>query len=236
MVKQALHTYWNAMHPRNLKYMKDRSAVILFFLWFIVPNLTELEQGGVNAWYPPSLLLPIVLIKMSNLVSKISVPKAMFLVPMNKSDRKNYIKSLLCIKIGVPIVFGVGIDFLWRVRYASSMINLMFMAIIYLSYGISEYICLQYTYPTGDMIKHGVRTKDGIITYSSPNLINKGAVYLILLGLTSDALIEKPILFAENAIESVVGISLILMVFLDVMILIRQFSSVLEENCEYICK
>ena len=232
MFKQAFYTYRQLLHPGNLKYIKDRSSILLFVLWFIVPNLTELEQGHISAWYTPSLLLPIALIKMSNLVSKISVPKAIFLVPMSKSDRKHYIKCLLCIKIGVPILFGIGIDFLWRIHMGSPLINLFFTALMYLSYGISEYICLQYTYPTGEMIKHGVRTKEGIISYSSINLINKGIIYLLLLGVPKGVLIGKSIVFME---DTFVRNSLILMIFLDIMILIRQLVSVLEENCTYKC-
>ena len=131
MFKQAFYTYRQLLHPGNLKYIKDRSSILLFVLWFIVPNLTELEQGHISAWYTTSLLLPIALIKMSNLVSKISVPKAIFLVPMSKSDRKHYIKCLLCIKIGVPILFGIGIDFLWRIHMGSPLINLFFTALMY---------------------------------------------------------------------------------------------------------
>ena len=66
------------------------------------------SQNGIGEDYLFFLLdtlikcFPLLLMGWSNLLGRISMPKAMFFVPMQKEERKAYINYILLIKIGIP--------------------------------------------------------------------------------------------------------------------------------------
>lgn len=235
MFKQALYTYMKLLHPRHIRKVEEPIWRTFLILWIFGPNWEDIQTQGISAWYTISVLLPMGICIYTNLSSKVNKPKAMFLVPMSKKDRKYYIKSLLCIKIGVPALVGVFIELLWGLKYKRSWVDLLLTAVIYVSFGISECICLQVTIPPGDKIGHGVRTANGKITYSFLNLANLAVIYVLLLGVTPAPVDdwEDPMILFGEAVDPVIGILTGIMLFLDMLILLRQFTSVLEENCGF---
>ena len=120
MFKQALNTYWTSLHPRNLKYIIEKRWYTFILVLVLLPDLKEIQTYGAGAFYPATIFLPIVIMKMSNLVEKINIPKALFLSPMQEAERKTYVKCLIGIKVAASMLLGVVIQFMWSMFYPVS--------------------------------------------------------------------------------------------------------------------
>lgn len=235
MLKQAFYSYWKQLrHPKLYKGIRNYTIIILFLLWFVFPYSIKINIREELAGYRMSLCIPILMVILLKQFSQSQMSKVMFLVPMNQADRERYVKALFGIQITVPVLLGVGIDFLWRLRYGDSMINLGFTILLYFSYAISEYLCISYTYPTGDTILHGIRTRSGTVSYAIPNIINTFAVYLVLFGATLDPYRENPLFLGETVEDYAMFLNIlwIVMIVLDIYILVRYFGMILKEYCD----
>ena len=166
MFKQALYTYWMSLHPRNLKYILEKRWPILVLLLGVFPNYIEIREHGVGAFYSLTVVLPVILMKLSNLAGKLNIPKALYLAPMQVKQRRQYIKYLIVIKIGVSMLLGLVIQLVWYVICSISVADILVCISIYLGYGIAEYFCVEGTLYDGNKIEHGIREKDGRISWS----------------------------------------------------------------------
>ena len=231
MFKQALYTYWTSLHPRNLKYIVDKRWHTFILVFVLLPSFSEIKEHGVGAFYPFTIFLPVVLMKMSNLVRKINIPKVLFLAPMQEKERKKYIKSLIGIKIGASMLLGLIIQLMWSIAYPISIVDILVCMFTYFSYGIAEYFCVEGTLDDGIKIEHGIRGADGKVTASSCNLLGIGAVVLMCMGFMPLSITEEHALIMLEAPEQ--SILLALMLFFDIIIVIRQYRDMLNTVCNY---
>lgn len=229
MFKQALYTYWTSLHPRNIKYIIHKRWVTFVLFFVFLPNVTEIKQNGAGAFYPFTVFFPIVLMKMSNLAQKISIPKALFLAPMQQEERENYIKYLIGIKIGVSMLLGLFIQLVWKRFYPISWIDVLICMFVYLSYGIAEYFCVEGALDDGSRIEHGVRGEDGKITVSSSNWMAIACAILMYIVLPLNLTEEIPIFMQAPAQIPL----LLLLFFYDIVIIIRQYRDMLNTICKY---
>lgn len=231
MFKQALYTYWTSLHPRNLKYIIEKRWYTFILVLALLPDLTEIQTYGAGAFYPATIFLPVVIMKMSNLVQKINIPKALFLSPMQEAERKTYVKCLIGIKVGASIILGVVIQLVWSIIYPISAEMILICLFINFSYGIADYFCVEGKLDDGIKIEHGVRGADGKITASSSNLLVIAGVILIYMGFTP---IEIPKELGQRIWgEPDVATILALILFFDIIIIARQYISMLNTVCKY---
>lgn len=231
MFKQALYTYWTSLHPRNLKYIVDKRWHTFILVFVLLPSFAEVKEYGAGAFYPFTIFLPVALMKMSNLVRKINIPKTLFLSPMQEKERKNYIKCLIGIKIGASMLLGLIIQLVWRLFYPISVVEILICMFTYLSYGIAEYFCVEGTLDDGNKIEHGVRGTDGKITASSCNLLVIVGVAIVCMGF-------MPLNITQEAVQVVLEspertILLVPMLFFDIIIVIRQYRDMLNTVCNF---
>lgn len=231
MFKQALYTYWTSLHPRNLKYIIEKRWYTFILVLVLLPDLTEIQTYGAGAFYPATIFLPVAIMKMSNLVQKINIPKALFLSPMQEAERKTYVKCLIGIKVGASMILGVVIQLVWSIIYPISAEMILICLFINFSYGIADYFCVEGKLDDGIKIEHGVRGADGKITVSSSNLLVIAGVILIYMGFTP---IEIPKELGQRIWgEPDVTIILALILFYDIIIIARQYISMLNTVCKY---
>ena len=231
MFKQALYTYWTSLHPRNLKYIIEKRWYTFILVLVLLPDLKEIQTYGAGAFYPATIFLPIVIMKMSNLVQKINIPKALFLSPMQEAERKTYVKCLIGIKVAASMLLGVVIQFMWSMFYPLSIEVMLICLFINFSYGIADYFCVEGTLDDGSKIEHGVRGADGKITVSSCNRLAIAGVILMYMGFTP---IEIPKELGQTIWgEPGVTIILALILILDIIIVIRQYRDMINTVCNF---
>lgn len=233
MFKQALNTYWKSLHPRNLKYIKDKGWTAWVFIFVLLPGLDEIRESGIEAFYSFTKFLPIILMKMSNLQYKLNVPKALFLVPMKNKDRENYIKNLLGIKIGASVLLGLLLELAWSIIYGISTVDIAATLFTYISFGIADYLCVEGVFVDGFKVVHGVRTIEGNVTYSSCNLLNIVVVWFTLMVWTPMSLILDKSRLWEGVITPEMGVTLLVMFILDIIVIIRQYRDMMASICNY---
>lgn len=231
MFKQALYTYWKSLHPRNLKYIVEKRWITFVLVFVLLPDFSEIKQYGIGAFYPFTIFLPVALMKMSNLVRKINIPKVLFLAPMQEKERKLYIKYLIAIKIGVSMMVGICIQLVWRMFYSFSATDILICMFAYLSYGIADYFCVEGTLVDGTRIEHGVRQMDGTITFSSCNLLVAMGVIITCMGFMPLSISSEPVPIIFEVPTQIVSIGLMLIG--DIIIIIRQSRDMINTVCYF---
>lgn len=138
MMKQVFRSYIATLHPRKRENLKEnpKSLVHVFislciFIWF-------LEE--VSFWFIVLKVLPLFMIKWSNLEIGSYMGKAMLLCPMKQENRKEYINCMIGFKIGCPLALGILIETIWSIVYSFDIRQFLLLMIIYISYGIAETI------------------------------------------------------------------------------------------------
>lgn len=234
MFKQALYTYWNSLHPRNLKYIIEKRWMTFIFLFVLLPSFGEIKEYGVGAFYPFTIFLPIVLMKMSNLANKLYIPKALFLSPMQQKEREAYTIWLIVIKIGASMLLGLLIQMAWNIGFSISVTDVLVYEFVYLSYGIAEYFCVEGTFDDGNKVEHGMRTKEGDVTYSTCNIINIAGVWLICMGLVPLVVEEQTIVSMWGSeVDPFVVFAIVIMFVSNIYIVIRQTRDMLDTVCKF---
>lgn len=233
MFKQALYTYWTSLHPRNLKYIIDKRWATFILVFVMLPSFAEIKEYGAGAFYPFTVFLPVALMKMSNLVRKLNIPKALFLAPMQEKERKKYIKCLIGIKIGASMLFGLIIHLLWCIIYPISTVDTLICMFAYFSYGIAEYFCVEGTLDDGIKIEHGIRREDGKVTASSCNLLVIAGVALLCMGFLPLSIAEEPVQAGITWLPPEQVILLVMMFFNNFIIVVRQYRDMLNTVCKF---
>lgn len=233
MFKQALYTYWTSLHPRNLKYIVDKRWATFILVFVMLPSVSEIKEYGAGAFYPFTVFLPVALMKMSNLVRKLDIPKALFLAPMQEKECKKYIKCLIGIKIEASMLFGLIIQLLWRIIYPISIVDTLICLFAYLSYGIAEYFCIEGTLDDGVKIEHGIRREDGKVTASSCNLLTIAGVALLCMGFLPLSITEESVQAGVTMLQPAEVILLVMMLFNNFIIIVRQYRDMLNTVCKF---
>lgn len=233
MFKQALYTYWTSLHPRNLKYIVDKRWATFILVFVMLPSFSEIKEYGAGAFYPFTVFLPVALMKMSNLVRKLDIPKALFLAPLQENECKKYIKCLIGIKIGSSMILGLIIQLLWRTIYPISIVDTLICMFAYFSYGIAEYFCVEGTLDDGIKIEHGIRREDGKVTASSCNLLTIAGVTLLCMGFLPLSVVEESVQAGITMLQPAEVILLVMMLFNNFIIIVRQYHDMLNTVCKF---
>ena len=233
MLKQAFYSYLSAIHPRNIKKLKEEGNWFwyIYFL-FIYPMLMNTINGDDFAqyiWFTAIKMLPILLMSWSNLPSKFLMPKAMFMCPMKQEDRKKYINSVLFLKIGIPILFGVSIELVWSIFYGFKIWQILTIAFVHFSIGIASYLCFEGKGKYDKSINFARRDKSGNIRWAWVNILSLILAVLLLIGLEMADMTS----FMTKGSAIVIGIVVIMLFFCDVWIITHQYEETIEQAGDY---
>lgn len=232
MLKQAFHSYLSSLHPRNIKKEKNRATpfLIVYFLFFY-PSLMSASNPNFAKymWFTMIKMLPLFIMWWSNISSKFLMPKAMFLCPMKQEDRKEYINDVLLLKIGFPILVGLGIELVWSIFYGFSLWQILAILLIHFSLGISTYICFEAMGKGDRRISYARKDKKGQIRWAWMNLADLLLALLLLMGFELSDM--KPEMDLGDGMLVVCWLGVLLI--LDVLIVVRQYSQTIENACDY---
>lgn len=240
MMKQAWRSYLASIHPRNIKKLKERAPGWWVYALIIGLNLipASLLEGSPQNWTASYifLLLPMFFMTWSDLNSKYLMSKPLFLCPMKKEEREEYIRCVLICKISGALVAGVLVWIVWCMDYGVQIWRLGMMLFIYASAGIASYI--SYEYPTveiGQKIPWVTYDKDGKKIYPHLGSILICAVF-IEMGAFGFLDFAPDVLKAEKIFPFfVAGVSIVFvaMVILDIAIIKGQFPYITENIGDY---
>lgn len=158
MFKQAWSTYWKSYNPKKLKIDNSKIQPIDFFWGVYI--LIAVQNSEVK-FYMIAKLIPLALMLWNNVVGKLYMPKAIYLSPMGEKGRKEYINSLLLIKIGVPTIANIILHIIYAIFYEFNLFALLASAFAQLSLGIGMYVCCEMRSKYDRYIRYAVPGKDG---------------------------------------------------------------------------
>lgn len=159
MWKQAWKSYLASLHIRNWKSAR-RKFDIMDFIWLAwIWNPGREVEAQV---FFLMKMVPFIMIVWSNMVSKLSMPKVMFLTPMRAEERKEYIQKLLVFKIGIPVMVGVVLHLIYGICYELHVLGIIASALAQISFGIGIYVCSELRGRADRYIRYAVRDKDGV--------------------------------------------------------------------------
>lgn len=174
MFKQVWRSYLASLHPRNYKYIKNPGIELLWFCFMINPlinspsieNIADRVEVGLF-WI--TVLLPYYIMWWSDLGHKLSMPKMMYVLPMKQEGRKEYLNTLMVIKIGFPTLVHVILQIIRAIIYKIDVVQFLNVDVIeiilstfaVISFGIGRYVCSQLRSKFDRYIKYAVRGKDG---------------------------------------------------------------------------
>ena len=240
MMKQAFRSYIASIHPRNIKNLKEKApgwwVYVLIIGLYVVPAI--LLEGSPQNWTASYilLLLPMLFMTWSDLNSKYLMSKRLFLCPMKKEEREEYIRCVLICKISGALVVGVLVWVIWCMDYGVQIWRLGMMLFIYASAGIATYISYEYRIvEIGQKTPWVIYEKDGKKIYPHLGTILICAVFLEM-GAFAYLDFTPEILRAEKVFPffaAGVGIVFIAMVILDIVIIKGQFPYVTENIGDY---
>lgn len=166
MMKQAWRSYLASLHPRNYKKIKNLGFGFIWIWSFgntFARNIAE--DNGADALFKATfwlmLLLPYFLMWWSNLGGRLPMPKQMYLLPMKQPERGKYIHTLLCIKIGFPVLVGLVLQILRGLIYGMEPLRILLCTAAFISFGIGMYVCSSLRSKFDRYIRYAVRGEDG---------------------------------------------------------------------------
>lgn len=166
MFKQAWRSYLESLHPRNYKYAKNLGFEIIWWYSFVLgPMLANADKSmaekGFQFLFLLTVILPYFIMYWSDLAHKLSMPKVMYMLPMKLDGRKEYLNTLLAIKIGFPTLVHVILQFIHSAIYGMDWLEIVLSTFAVISFGIGRYVCSQLRSKFDRYIKYAVRGKDG---------------------------------------------------------------------------
>ena len=232
MLKQAFRSYLSSLHPRNIKKIKNNGSWFwpIYFL-VIYPALMSASNPNFAKymWFTMIKLSPFFLMWWSNISSKFLMPKTMFLCPMKQEDRKEYINYVLLLKIGFPVLFGIVIELVWSIFYGFHPWQILAIAFIHFSFGVSTYICFEASGKNDQPISYARKDKNGQIRWAWMNLVNTVLAMLLLMGFELSDMTS--VMSFPGAV--VIGCWLGALLIFDVLIVVKQYKGTVESACDY---
>lgn len=232
MLKRAFQSYMSSLHPRNFKKMQKNNAGFWLIYWaFIYP----LIMSGSNPdfaqfmWFTLIKMLPFFLMGYSSLSSRFLMPKAMFLCPMKEEDRREYINAVLLMKIGVPVLVGIGIELLFSLYYGFKPLQIVAIAFTHFSVGVAMHICFEGKGKNDRVISQARIDKNGKTRWAWMNVVLMVWGIFLLAGFEAIDMTSQMSLWSGIAI----GISLVAFVIFDIVIIVTQYRGTIEQAGNY---
>ena len=165
MFKQAWRSYLASLHPRNIKKIKNSAALGFWIYWFVIsPIINVFDDSGERAeqiWFYAVNLTPYMIAWWSNLGHRLSMPKQMYLLPMQALQKAEYVRCLLIIKIGFPTLIGVTLHIIRGFIYGIHPFQILACVMAMISFGIGMYVCSELRSKYDRYIRYAVRAEDG---------------------------------------------------------------------------
>lgn len=166
MWKQAWKSYLASLQPRNYKKINgDNFFGLAAVYWLIINPIFQDYSGNADAVEQISFwimtITPYILMWWSNLGGRLSMPKQMYLLPMEQSERGKYIHTLLFIKIGFPAFVGLILQLIRGLMYEINLEKIVLCTLGTISFGIGMYVCSSLRSKFDRYIRYAVRGKDG---------------------------------------------------------------------------
>ena len=234
MIKQALRTYWASLHPRNFKKAKENTSIPFWMIYWLIfspmnaAKSNEEEYGMVLLFYVVKFV-PLLLLWWSNIASKIPMPKAMFLVPMKREEREQYISAMMLIKIGVPAIISVVLHLLYGLIQETNWIEISASAFAQVSFGIGMYVCSEMRSKFDRYIKYAVRGKDGTGKDAWLNWMCMMLSFFLLLIFSGVETSSKATSFDWIVL---IGGAVILLI-MDIVIIKTRYTDTVQDICTY---
>ena len=243
MFKQAWRSYLTSLHPRNYKKIKGGALFGVWLYWIVIsPLLNSISKGSEaieQSWFYAITFTPYVIMWWSNLEHKLQIPKQMYLLPMKLSQRAEYVKYLLFIKIGFPTLVGVILHVIYGFVYEFELFSIFACMIAKISFGIGMYVCSELRSKYDRYIRYAVRQKDGTGTDACLNwmcMIYSAIFHINATFIEVAAEVETA---GENSICSIVlwyiilFIPLIPMIIMDIAIIKTRYHASIVDVCNY---
>lgn len=234
MFKQAWRSYLASLHPRNYKYINNFGLVGVWIYWFIMaPIINDFDfdgDTGRKIWFYAVNLTPYLVMWWSNLKQKLSMPKQIYLLPMKASQRAEYVKNLLYIKIGFPTLIGLILHIVRGFIYDIHPLQILACVVAMISFGIGMYVCSSLRSKFDRYIRYAVRGKDGTGKEAWLNMLCMvySAVYHFIASMVEvgqDGSILVSILWYV--------IPLAIMIVMDIVIIKTRFLWTIVDACNY---
>ena len=160
MFKQAWRSYLASLHPRNIKKIKNSAALGFWIYWLIISPIINTIEGEEFLFYAVNLT-PYMIAWWSNLGHRLSMPKQMYLLPMQALQKAEYVRCLLIIKIGFPTLIGVTLHIIRGFIYGIHPFQILACVMAMISFGIGMYVCSELRSKYDRYIRYAVRAEDG---------------------------------------------------------------------------
>lgn len=232
MLKRAFQSYMSSLHPRNFKKMQKNNAGFWLIYWaFIYPLIVSGSNPDFAQfmWFTLIKTLPFFLMGYSSLSSRFLMPKAMFLCPMKEEDRREYINAVLLMKIGVPVLVGIGIELLFSLYYGFKPLQIVAIAFTHFSVGVAMHICFEGKGKNDRVISQARIDKNGKTRWAWMNVVLMVWGIFLLAGFEAIDMTSQMSLWSGIAI----GISLVAFVIFDIVIIVTQYRGTIEQAGNY---
>lgn len=244
MLKQAFRSYIVSLHPRNWKKVKNdsfpTSSVVLYWMVLYPTIVGHYGPDAKVHWsiylsYMFVKFMPAILLAWSNMCGRLPMPKMMYLAPMKEEERYHYIKSLLLIKIGIPMLLSLVLQLIWMFFFEMSILQMVIILFAYMSIGVGCYVCSDLVNKHGRRILIAKIDKNGEPKEASLNVIEYFLGMVVLIALEStDFLGLDRIDFGTSAYGIVVFLVLLMILLIgNVVILKTRYQDTLKNLCNY---
>ena len=238
MMKQAWRSYLASLHPRNHKYIKNGGFLGFWIYWIVIsPIINVYENNGERVeqiWFYAVNFTPYLVMWWSNLKHKLSMSKQMYLLPMKLSQKEEYIRCLLFIKIGFPTLVGVILHMIRGFIYEIDSFQILACTVAIVSFGIGMYVCSSLRSKFDRYIRYAVRGEDGTGKDAWLNWMCMiySALYHFIVS-NWHAAVEAE---GENSLLLTTMwyvIPLLIMIIMDIAIIRTRYAKTVEDTCDY---
>lgn len=227
MFKHALRSYFTTLHPKNLGVLQGNPSSF-FYSFFYTGILFSLisDIAEYNLVYK---MIPFFLMGWSNRSSRYLLEKNMFLVPMKKEQRKEYIHYVLEIKIGFPLLVGILVECIWSFIYGFQIVRLLLEIFLYISVGIATNIHLDAVDQSTGAMTYAQMNRNGTWQWAWMHMVSMvcGVLMILIYGFAE----IDGIFSILNKI--VIGAGVAWLLFFDVYVLCTQYHEMLEGAVDY---
>lgn len=228
MLRNAWYAYGKAYSLENLKRMWNFSSIWLFVYFLVfVPMTSLLEGDGKELGMYYFRALPLIFMMLNMGLVPLTMPKKMFLCPMDKSERKEYVVCLFWIKVLAPVVVTVVLSFIEMILFRVEKLYLL--SILTSVFAANFSMCLLPQLSAGEKRKKGW---DNLIIGVKPiwNMLN------MILGVMQVVLImfmEKYEITVPVGMGIYLGISNIIQILLCIFIWKKNMPCIIGEATDY---
>lgn len=237
MFKQVWRSYLDSLHPRNYKKIKNPGLGGFWFYMFILSPILnrytgegDISDGLYQAIFTIIILAPFLLMWWSNLGHKLCMPKLMYMLPMKTEGRKEYLNTLLAIKIVFPVLVGFITQVVLGAINGMDWLRIVLTTFAIFSFGIGMYVCSELRSKFDRYIRYGVHGKDGHGKDAVLNwvcMIYSAIYFLVVL-----------VVEVEGGTLDLLGWAwtfgfLSIMVIMDIAIIKTRYQATIEDVCNY---